>query len=122
MFRLAVFLEGDHDFGCLLRVAATSGRHENIRLRDAQLFEKNVIHFPVIMLAGMDDFISQPVLLLQSADDRCNFHEIGPRAGDEIDLFLHDFLSRNNEQDCKPSRSGNQQENIGFSCLFMLVD
>ena len=87
LLRLAQLLEGQHDLGRLLRVAAAARAHEDIRLRNAQLLEEHLVHLPVVMLAGMDDLEAQAAMRLQGAHDRRDLHEVGPRTGDQIDRF-----------------------------------
>ncbi len=91
----AQFLERHHDLGGLGRVAAAAGAHEDIRLRNPEFFKKHIIHFAVVMLAGMDDFEGQHILGLQGAHDRGDFHEVGPRTSDQIDQrHSHPSLSK----------------------------
>lgn len=63
----------------------------DIRVRNPQLLKKAAGHIAVIVLAGMDQAISQHVTLgvcrFQRIDDRRNFCEIWSSSGDKIDDF-----------------------------------
>ena len=89
-------------------MAGAAGPHEYIRLRNAKLLEKHIVHFAVVVLAGMDDLESQAAMRLQRTHDRRDFHEIGPRTGDQKACFSRHFraLRRVNHASLKdiPSR------------------
>ncbi len=81
---LAKLLKCQHDFRGLLRMGAASRSHAYVRLGDAQLFEKYIVHLSIIVLAGMDDREPEiAALLAQGAYYRGNLHEIRPCAGDD---------------------------------------
>ena len=84
----AQLFEADHDLRGLLGVAAAAGGHEHVRLGNAEFFEKDVVHFAVVVLTGVDDLEGQCLLGLQRTDDRRNLHEIGPCARDQINKHV----------------------------------
>ena len=76
---LAKPLEGHHEFRRLLRMAAAADRHEHVVFGNTHFLEEHVVHFAIVMLAGMNDLERQPAMRLQGADDRGDFHEIRAR-------------------------------------------
>ena len=76
---------GLHDFAGLLGMAAAAGPEADIGSGDAEFFKEDVVHVAVVMLAGMDDLPSQTSIGLQRTHDRRDFHEVRPRAGDQVD-------------------------------------
>ena len=83
---LADLLEGHHDLGGLGGMAAATGLQVVIGLGNAQLVKEDVAHFPVVVLAGMDDAEVEAIgPRLQGSHDRRDLHEVGTGAGNEVD-------------------------------------
>ena len=85
---LAKLLEGDHDLRGLLRMSAAAGAHEDIRLRNAQLFEEDFVHLAVVVLTGVDDLEGHAAVRLQRPHDGRDLHEVGAGARHQMDHFL----------------------------------
>lgn len=77
----------DHGPADGLGMSITPYSQVNIRLGYAQVGKKGVAHVRVVVLSGVDDdrleFRVFPHLMVQ----RCNFHKIRPRGGDE--MYFH---------------------------------
>src|SRR5680860_939765 len=63
-FLLANLLKGHHDLGSLLGMTATTTFEMMVRLGYAQLFKKYVAHITVIMLAGMNNTVLEPIAVV----------------------------------------------------------
>lgn len=79
----------------MLSLRARAHLEIDVRFRNAELLEKAALHDLVVVLAGVDQAIAQNAAArlnrLQRIDDRCNFHEVGASAGDEVNTF-HFFV------------------------------
>ena len=66
-------------------MAATAYAQHMGRPRQAELTQKHIRHLVVIMLTGVDDGdVDLLVDAAQGVPQRCDFHEIRSRAGDEV--------------------------------------
>jgi hypothetical protein len=88
---LAELLVGDHDLGGLLGVAAAAAAQAHVGLRDAEFLEEHVVHLAVVVLAGVHQAEGQTPVGTQRAHQRGDLHEVGPRAGHQIEegFFAH---------------------------------
>ena len=90
--------ETAHDFRSLRGVRAGADLQIHLRLRNPQLAEENFRHLFVVVLTGVDQTIMdgaprevsrrrrRAMVALEGVDERGDFHEIGPRPGDEKEL------------------------------------
>ena len=73
---------------CRACVHATTHAEKTVRFSNAQLFEKDLAHFPVVVLASMDDLIDKFFsVFIQFPCDGGNFHEIWPGTTHEENFF-----------------------------------
>ena len=78
-----------HDPGGLLGVRSAAGAHEHVGLRDAEFLEEDLVHVPVVVLAGVDD-LEGHAARLHRPHDGGDLHEVGAGAGDQVDR-IHRF-------------------------------
>jgi hypothetical protein len=80
-----------HDRRGLLGLRPRPHLQIDVRIRYAELFEKASRHGSIVVLSRMDEAEAQLAAVrasgIQGVDDRRDFHEIRPGAGDEIDTF-----------------------------------
>jgi hypothetical protein len=82
-------LVADHDGRRLLGLRARADLEIDVRIGNAELAEEVTRHALVVMLAGMHQAHAQaaagPLPRLHRAQDRRDLHEVGPRAGNDVD-------------------------------------
>jgi len=66
-----------HDLGGLLRMTARTHAEIRIRLGNFQLSKEYVRHIPVVMLAGMNQYLPDAAPL-QAPQNGRRFHEVRP--------------------------------------------
>ena len=99
----AEFFVFQHDVGRLLGVTAASDSEVRVRRRQGKLGKEDIRHVGVIMLAGMNQERMRPLGFLQCVPKRGDFHEIGPRRRDEMDI--HSLLFGSNPCRCQDGQS-----------------
>ena len=71
---------------CADEVAAAGAFQAHVGLGNAQLVEEHPVHGGVTVLAGVDQPVAHPVRPLpEGPDQRSDFHEVGPGAGNQRD-------------------------------------
>ena len=89
----ADLFELDHDPRRLLGVGAAADLQVDIRLGHAEIDEKGLAHFFVVMLPGMHQQMLDLVgILVHGLDDRGHFHEVRPGT-DHVDDFHRILLA-----------------------------
>lgn len=82
--QLLAHLTTNFDIIILLGVGTAAYSQVYIRLRNAQLLEEYVVHIPIVVLAGVDDFEAKiTAWFAQGAHYWGDLHEIWPCAGDD---------------------------------------
>jgi hypothetical protein len=83
---LQLRFHGHHDARRDLGLAAAGAFQAHVGLGNAQLVEEHPVHGGVTVLAGVDQPVAHPVRPLpEGPDQRSDFHEVGPGAGNQRD-------------------------------------
>ena len=91
LFSFRHLLIGHHYLAGLFSMSTAADSKINVRLREAEVFEKSIRHIRIIMLPGMDNNGCGPVLLLERVIQGRNFHEIGSCRTDE--MYNHSLVN-----------------------------
>jgi hypothetical protein len=76
-------IEAHHHPSGLFGMGTAPYAKEPRRMRHLQVLEEGIRHRRIIMLSGVDDVVFEPIRhCLECTMDRCDLHEIGPRADD----------------------------------------